>query len=69
MLAALAKEKGLCLATYQNRRWDSDFRTVQQLVQSGAFGEISEFQVRRESSFGLVGREVQVLGLTTFFVE
>lgn len=43
-LAALAKEKNLVLAVYQNRRWDSDFLTVKKLIEAGKFGELSEFQ-------------------------
>jgi predicted dehydrogenase len=31
-LAAIAKEKGLKLAVFQNRRWDSDFKTVQKII-------------------------------------
>ncbi|PRZ26300.1 Gfo/Idh/MocA family oxidoreductase [Flavobacterium granuli] len=41
-LAALAKEKGLKLAVFQNRRWDSDFKTVQQVVSDQVLGEIVE---------------------------
>lgn len=48
-LAALAKEKNLVLAVYQNRRWDSCYLTVKKLIKSGVFGELSEFQVRRQS--------------------
>ena len=43
-LAALAKEKNLVLAVYQNRRFDSDFLTVKKLIDEGKFGELSEFQ-------------------------
>ncbi|KAK4055839.1 hypothetical protein OIO90_003094 [Microbotryomycetes sp. JL221] len=43
-LATLAKSKKLVLAVYQNRRWDADFLTLQKLIKSGTFGEISEFQ-------------------------
>jgi predicted dehydrogenase len=43
-LIALAKEKGLMLAVYQNRRWDGDFLTVQKVFQSGVLGRVVEFQ-------------------------
>jgi predicted dehydrogenase len=43
-LIALAKEKGLMLAVYQNRRWDGDFLTVQQVLRSGVLGRVVEFQ-------------------------
>ena len=32
---ALAKEKGLLVQCYQNRRYDSDFLTVQKVIESG----------------------------------
>ncbi|WP_134089716.1 Gfo/Idh/MocA family oxidoreductase [Olivibacter sp. XZL3] len=41
-LEALAKERGLKLAVFQNRRWDSDFKTVKKIVESGILGEIVE---------------------------
>jgi predicted dehydrogenase len=41
-LAALAKEKGLKLAVFQNRRWDSDFKTVQKIISDNMLGEIVE---------------------------
>ena len=31
------------VSVFQNRRWDSDFLTVQQLITDGLLGEISEF--------------------------
>lgn len=34
-LAALAKSKGLVFCVYQNRRWDADFLTLQELLKSG----------------------------------
>lgn len=41
-LEKLAKEKGLKLAVFQNRRWDSDFKTVKKVIESGILGEIAE---------------------------
>lgn len=41
-LASLAKEKKLLLSVYQNRRWDSDFQTVQKIIQEGVLGELKE---------------------------
>lgn len=41
-LAQIAQEKGVKLAVFQNRRWDSDFKTVQKVVQEGFLGEIVE---------------------------
>ncbi|WP_229236060.1 Gfo/Idh/MocA family oxidoreductase [Dyadobacter tibetensis] len=45
-LIALAEEKGLVLTAYQNRRWDSDFLTIQKLIQEDKLGDIIEFECR-----------------------
>ncbi|GGM80060.1 oxidoreductase [Dyadobacter beijingensis] len=45
-LVALAKEKGLVLTAYQNRRWDSDFLTIQKLLSEGKIGDIIEYECR-----------------------
>jgi predicted dehydrogenase len=39
-----AAARGLPLSVYQNRRWDSDFRTVRDLVGNGALGEVLRFE-------------------------
>ena len=44
----LAKQLQLPLSPYQNRRWDSDFRTVQKLVTDGALGSVTRFESRFE---------------------
>ncbi|WP_265459692.1 oxidoreductase [Enterococcus sp. HY326] len=44
-LFALAKEKGLFVQCYQNRRFDSDFLTVQKVIQSGKLGDILEVEM------------------------
>ncbi len=41
-LAALAKEKGLKLSVFQNRRWDSDFKMVQKIISDNVLGDIVE---------------------------
>jgi len=41
-LEALAKEKELKLIVFQNRRWDSDFKTVKKVVDDKLLGEIVE---------------------------
>lgn len=41
-LEKLAKDKGLKLAVFQNRRWDSDFKTVKKIINSDILGEIVE---------------------------
>lgn len=43
-LVALAKERQVVLTGFQNRRYDSDFRTLRKLVDAGAFGKVTEFE-------------------------
>ncbi|WP_127849067.1 oxidoreductase [Lacticaseibacillus hulanensis] len=53
-LFALGKAKGLLVQCYQNRRYDSDFLTVQQVIGSGKLGELLEL----ESTFDYYRPEV-----------
>lgn len=41
----LAREKGVKIQCYQNRRFDSDFLTVQKVIESGKLGEIAELEM------------------------
>jgi scyllo-inositol 2-dehydrogenase (NADP+) len=41
-LMELAQAKGLLLSVYQNRRYDSDFRTIQQVLQQALLGDVVE---------------------------
>jgi len=43
-----AEAAGVLLSVYQNRRWDSDFRTVRKLVDEGSLGTIRRFESRFE---------------------
>lgn len=43
-LVKLAKDHNKLLAVFQNRRWDGDFLTVRDLVQSKRLGKIVEFE-------------------------
>jgi predicted dehydrogenase len=43
-----AERADVVLTVYQNRRWDADFRTVQQVVAGGAVGEVRLFESRLE---------------------
>lgn len=45
-LAAEARERGLVLTVFHNRRWDGDFLTVQRLVAEGALGRILRLESR-----------------------
>lgn len=44
-LIALAKEKNKIISVYQNRRWDSDFKTVRKIVEEKLLGEIVEAEI------------------------
>ncbi|EPE02673.1 oxidoreductase domain-containing protein [Ophiostoma piceae UAMH 11346] len=44
-LIALAKAKGKILTVFQNRRLDSDFRTVQHLLAQNALGDVLEAEI------------------------
>lgn len=43
-LVSLAKEKGVLLTVYQNRRWDGDFITVQKVLDEKLAGRLVEFE-------------------------
>jgi Predicted dehydrogenases and related proteins len=43
-LFSLAKEKGLTISPYQNRRFDSCFLTMKKVIESGKLGEIVEIE-------------------------
>jgi predicted dehydrogenase len=45
-LAAVAKEKKVVLSVFQNRRWDSDFLTVQDAIRRDLLGRIVLFDSR-----------------------
>jgi scyllo-inositol 2-dehydrogenase (NADP+) len=45
-LARFAEEHRRVLAVFQNRRWDSDFQTLQRLIREDRLGEINSFEAR-----------------------
>lgn len=47
-LVARAERSGVALSVFQNRRWDGDFRTVCELVQTGKLGTVRRFESRFE---------------------
>lgn len=61
-LADLAEARGLKLAVYHNRRWDSDFLTARRVLDEGSLGELRGLRmhctgfVRRFSTAGATGR-------------
>ena len=48
LLAELADDQGVMLTVFQNRRWDGDFRTVRDLIDSGRLADVSRFESRFE---------------------
>lgn len=44
-LFTLAEKKGVILQCYQNRRFDSDFLTTQQVIESGKLGDVFEVEL------------------------
>lgn len=47
-LTALAEELDQVLTVYHNRRWDSDFLTLWQLIEEGTLGQVHRFESRFE---------------------
>jgi len=45
-LAAAAREAGVHLAVFHNRRWDADLRTLRAVIESGAIGEVRRVENR-----------------------
>ncbi len=43
-LISLAKEKQKILTVYQNRRWDSDFKTIRKVLDANLLGNIVEYE-------------------------
>ncbi|PWV98665.1 scyllo-inositol 2-dehydrogenase (NADP+) [Paenibacillus cellulosilyticus] len=43
-LIALARERGVRLAVYHNRRWDNDFRTMKALLETEMLGRLSTYE-------------------------
>jgi len=50
-LIALSKKGDKVLTVFQNRRYDSDFRTLQTLVEASAFGTITECEMHYDFDF------------------
>lgn len=47
-VVAAAEQARLALSVFQNRRWDSDFRTVRALMGAGELGDVRRFESRFE---------------------
>ena len=47
-LTAKARQAGVVLSVYQNRRWDADFLTLKKLIDAGELGRVYTFESRFE---------------------
>ena len=47
-LKNIAEKVNKKISVYQNRRWDSDFKTVQKIIREGWLGEINEAEIHFE---------------------
>lgn len=54
-LTEMARNRGLILSVYHNRRWDGDFLTISKLLQEGLLGELVEAEFRWERYHPKVG--------------
>jgi predicted dehydrogenase len=43
-----ARERGVLLTVFQNRRWDGDYLTIRQLLEAGELGAVARFESRFE---------------------
>jgi len=54
-LFELADEAGKQIFFYQNRRWDSDFSAVRQVIESGVLGKLNEVHFRYDRYRNVIG--------------
>ncbi len=47
-LVAAARDAGVALTVFHNRRWDADFLTLRRVVQEGRLGQVHRFESRFE---------------------
>ena len=67
-LFSLAKQKGLFIQCYQNRRYDSDFLTVQKVINSGLLGDLTELEMHFDYFRPEVPQAVHEFSRTDSFV-
>ncbi|ARW17374.1 oxidoreductase [Komagataeibacter europaeus] len=48
MVAQVAREQGRFLSVFQNRRWDSDFLGIRNLIVTGQVGRVTELESRMD---------------------
>ena len=47
-LICLAQEQGKVMSIFQNRRWDSDFKTLKKVIDSGLLGNLVECEIHMD---------------------
>ncbi|MFC4222066.1 Gfo/Idh/MocA family oxidoreductase [Flagellimonas marina] len=57
-LFALAKQKNLYIMPYQNRRYDSDFLSVKEVLESGKLGDLIEVHFRFDRYRYTIGKSI-----------
>lgn len=67
-LYRLADEKGLFIQCYQNRRYDSDFLTVQKVIESGVLGDLLEVEMHYDYYRPEVPESVEKFSIGTSYL-
>ncbi|MFV0559784.1 MAG: Gfo/Idh/MocA family oxidoreductase [Enterococcus sp.] len=67
-LFQLAKDNGLLVQCYQNRRYDSDFLTTQKVIESGKLGDILEVEMHYDYFRPEVPESVHEFSLNTSYL-
>jgi scyllo-inositol 2-dehydrogenase (NADP+) len=57
-LICMARERKLLLTAFQNRRWDGDFKTVLEVIESGELGRLITFESHIDRFRGQARRDV-----------
>ena len=70
-LIDLAESKQKMVSVFQNRRWDSDYKTVQKLIKEGTLGDLAEVEIHfdrfRPNLKGNAWREEKLPGSGVFY--
>jgi scyllo-inositol 2-dehydrogenase (NADP+) len=56
-LIALAKQQNRLLSVHQNRRWDSDFKTAKNVLDSGMLGKLAECEIHMDRYRAVAAKE------------
>lgn len=67
-LFAIAREKGLMLQGYHNRRFDADFLTTQKVIESGKLGKLQELEMHFDYFRPEVPESVSEFSVDTSFL-